>query len=62
MNAETRRLLDLERAFRRQAQHYRREVHRLEQLADDARISAWQIQRRELTGLMGVMEEKETAA
>jgi hypothetical protein len=53
MNPEIRRLLDLERAFRRQAQHYRREVHRLEQLADDARLSAWHIQRRELERALG---------
>jgi transcriptional regulator GlxA family with amidase domain len=48
MNAEIQRLLDLERAFRRQAQLYRREVHRLKELADDARLSARHLQRREL--------------
>ena len=53
------RLLKSERAFRLQAQHYRREAHRLEQLADDARRAAWEIQRRELGK---TVETRETAA
>jgi len=48
MNEEIRRLLERERTARMRARHHRRQTGRYERHANDLRLKAWRLQRRQL--------------